>query len=87
MDSADALRGFCTAHWAEKPRELPDASKVSKEHPRWMYDNHGAVLWGLGQGAALGFSWMGGVIPWAGNHGWYSEESELGTGMRALLCS
>lgn len=52
-----------------------------------MYDNHGAVLWGLGQGAALGFSWMGGVIPWARNHGWYSEESELGTGMRALLCS
>ena len=52
-----------------------------------MYDNHGVVLWGLEQGADSGFSWMNGVIPWAGDHSWYGEESKLGTGMHALLCS
>lgn len=51
-----------------------------------MYDNHGLVLWCLGHGSGSGFIWMGGTIPWAGDHGWYGEESGLGTGVHALLC-
>lgn len=41
----------------------------------------------LGTRSRFRFSWMGGIIPWAGDHGWHGEESELGTGMHALLCS
>lgn len=51
-----------------------------------MDDSQGGVLWCLGvHGVGSGFGWVGGTIPWAGDHGLYSEESELGASMPCPL--